>query len=152
MQFVWRLPRSLRRDGIQESMSWTGVCLVCNCRILDASFHSVNLVPCPAPVTVADLPLGLVCVDDFHAEAFQDSRIGPWRPGHIDRHAPDGAPGLDTWDGDSLRSLDLQSKTLLCVRSLIAWVPLISPCFCCRPGWLTFPRMMCRLIGVLSLT
>ena len=27
-------------------------------RIVDASFHSVNLVPCPAPVTVGDLPPG----------------------------------------------------------------------------------------------
>ena len=47
-------------------------------------------------------------------KAFQDSRIGPWRPGHIDRYAPAGAPGLDAWDGDSLRLLDLQSRTLLC--------------------------------------
>ena len=81
---------------------------------MDAFFHSVNLVPSPAPVSVGDLPPGLVSVDDFHAETFQDSRIGPWRPGHIDRYAPAGAPGLDAWDGDSLRSLDLQSKTLLC--------------------------------------
>ena len=59
--------------------------------------------------------LGLVGVDDFHAEkTFQDSRIGPWRPGHIDRYAPAGAPGLDAWDGDSLHSMNLQSKTLLC--------------------------------------
>ena len=64
-------------------------------RIVDASFHSVNLVPCPAPVTVGDLPLGLVSVDDFHAETIQDSRIGPWRPGHNDRCALAGAPGLD---------------------------------------------------------
>ena len=70
-------------------------------RIVDASCHSVNLVPCPAPVTVGDLPFALVSVDDFHAEMFQDSRTV-------------GAPGLDAWDGDSLRSLDLQSKTLLC--------------------------------------
>ena len=83
-------------------------------RIVDASFHSVNLVPCPAPVTAGDLPPGLVSVDDFHAETFQDSRIGPWRPGHVDRCAPAEAPGLDAWDGDSLRSLDRQSKTLLC--------------------------------------
>ena len=54
-------------------------------RIADASVHSVNLVPCPAPVVVGDLPPGLVCVDDFRAETCQDSRIGPWRPGHIDR-------------------------------------------------------------------
>ena len=79
-------------------------------RIVDASFHSVNLVPCPAPVIVGDLPPGLVSVDDFHAETFQDSRTGPWRPGHIDRYAPAGAPGLDAWDGDSLRSLNLQSE------------------------------------------
>ena len=56
----------------------------------------------------------MVSVDDFHAETFQDSRIGPWRPGHIDRYVPAGAPGLDAWDGGSLRSLDLQSKILLC--------------------------------------
>ena len=56
-----------------------------------------------APVAVGDLPPGLVSVDDFHTETFQDSRIGPWRPGH-----------LDAWDGDSLRSLDLQSKIMLC--------------------------------------
>ena len=54
-------------------------------RIVNASFHSVNLAPCPAPVTVGDLPPGLVSVDDFHAETFQDSRIGHWLPGHIDR-------------------------------------------------------------------
>ena len=83
-------------------------------RIAGASYHSVNLVPCPAPAAVGDLPPGLISVDDFHAETFQDSRIGPWRPGHIDRYAPAGAPGLDAWDGDSLLSLDLQSKTLLC--------------------------------------
>ena len=83
-------------------------------RIVDASFHSVNLVPCPAPVSVGDLSPGLVSVDDFHAETFQDSGIGPWRHGHIDRYAPAGAPGLDAWDGDSLRSLDVQSKILLC--------------------------------------
>ena len=70
-------------------------------QIVHASFHSVNLVPCPAPVIVGDLPSGLVSVDDFHAETFQDSRIG-------------GAPSLDAWDGDSLRSLDLQSKTPHC--------------------------------------
>ena len=35
-------------------------------------------------------------------------------PGHINRYAPDCAPGHDAWDGDSLRSLDFQSKTLLC--------------------------------------
>ena len=35
----------------------------------------MNLVPSPAPVTVGDLPPGLVSVDDFHAETFQDSRI-----------------------------------------------------------------------------
>ena len=80
-------------------------------RIVGASFHSVNLVPCPAPVTVGDLPPGLVSVDDFHAETFQDSRIGVWRPGHIDHNANAGAPCLDAWDGDSLHSLDLQSKT-----------------------------------------
>ena len=50
----------------------------------------------------------------FHAETFQDSRIDQWRPGHIDRYAPASAPGLDAWDGDSLRSLDLHSKTVLC--------------------------------------
>ena len=83
-------------------------------RMVDASFHSVNLVPCPAPVTVGDLPPGLVSVEDLHAETFQDSRIGPWRPGHIDRYAPAGAPGIDAWAGDSLRALDLQSKALLC--------------------------------------
>ena len=83
-------------------------------RIVDASFHPVNLVPCPAPVIVGDVPPGLVSVNDFHAETFQDSRIGPRRPGLIDRYVPAGAPGLDAWDGDSLRSLDLQSKTLLC--------------------------------------
>ena len=83
-------------------------------RIADAYSHSVNLVPCPAPVTVGYLPPGLVSVDDFHAETFQDLRIGPWRPGHIDRYALAGAPGLDAWDGDSLRSLDLQSKTMFC--------------------------------------
>ena len=97
-------------------MSWTGIRQECNCRALrmHASFQSVNLVPCPAPVTVGDLPPGLVSVDDFHAETFQDSRIGPWRPCHIDRYAPAGAPGLDAWDGNSLRSLDLQSKALHC--------------------------------------
>ena len=83
-------------------------------RIVDASFHSVNLVPCPAPVPVGVLPPELVSVDDFYAETFQDSRIAPRRPGPIDRYAPPGVPGLDAWDGDSLRSLDLQSKTLLC--------------------------------------
>ena len=83
-------------------------------RMVDASFHSVNLVPCPAPVTFGDLPPVLASVDGFHAETFQDSRIGPWRPRRIDRYALAGAPGLDAWDGDSLRSLDLQSKTLLC--------------------------------------
>ena len=83
-------------------------------RIVDASFHSVNLVPCLAPVTVGDLPPGLVSVHDFHAETFHGSRIGPWRPGHIDRYAPADAPGLDAWDRDTLRSLDLQSETLLC--------------------------------------
>ena len=57
-------------------------------RIVDASFHSANLVPCPAPVTVGDLPPELVSVDDFHAETFQDSRVGP---GHIHRHAPAAA-------------------------------------------------------------
>ena len=46
-------------------------------RIADAS--------CPASVTVGDLPHGLVSVDDFHPETFQDSRLGPWRPGHLDR-------------------------------------------------------------------
>ena len=74
----------------------------------------MNLVPCPAPVTAGDLPSGLVSVDDFHAETFQDSRVGPWWPGHIDRYARAGAPGLDAWDGDSLRSLELHSKTLPC--------------------------------------
>ena len=91
-------------------MSWTGICLVCNCREL---WLRRFLVPCPAPVTVGELPPGLVSVDDFHAETFHD--------------APDGAPGLDASDGDSLRS---------CFAiSLIARVLLISPSFCCRPGW-----------------
>ena len=31
---IWQLPRSLRQDGILELMSWTGICLVCNCREL----------------------------------------------------------------------------------------------------------------------
>ena len=120
-------------------------------RIVDASFHSVNLVPCPAPVTVGDLPPGLVSVDDFHAETFQDSRIGPWRPGHIDRYAPDGAPGLDAWDG-TLFVLWTCILRPCFVSSLIAWIFLISPSFCCRPGWLAFPRMMGRLTGVRSLS
>ena len=121
-------------------------------RIVDASFHSLNLVPCPAPVTVGDLPSGLVSVDDFRAEAFQDSRIGPWRPGHIDRYVHAGAPGLDAWDGDSLHALDFQSKILLSELPLIAWVLLISRSFCCRPGWLEFSRMVGRLIGARSLS
>ena len=77
-------------------------------------FHFENLASYPTPVTVGDLPPGLVNVDEFHAEAFEDIRIGPWRPGHIARYAPAGAPGLEAWDGESLRSLDLHSKTLLC--------------------------------------
>ena len=40
-------------------------------RIVNASFHYVNLVPYPAPVSVGDLLPGLVCVDDFHTETFQ---------------------------------------------------------------------------------
>ena len=111
---MWRLLRGSRRDGNtgfnELDRDLLGVQLS---RIVDASFHSVNLVPCPALVTVGDLPPGLASVDDFHAEA-QDSRIGPWRPGHIDRNAPAAAPGLDAWDGDSLRSLDLHSEILLC--------------------------------------
>ena len=34
-------------------------------RIVDASYRSVNFVPCPALVTVGDLLPGLVSVDDF---------------------------------------------------------------------------------------
>ena len=107
----------------------------------------MNFVPCPAPVTVGDLPPVLVSVDDFDAETFQDSRLGPWRPGRIDRYAPAGAPGLDAWEGDSLRSLDLYF-----VSHLIAWILLISTSFFCRPGWLELPRMMGRLTGVRSLS
>ena len=62
-------------------------------RIANTSFQTVNLGPYPAPATVGDLPPRLASVDEFHAEAFQDSRIGPWRPGHIDRFSPAGAPG-----------------------------------------------------------
>ena len=107
-------------------------------RIVDASFHSVNLVPCPAPVNVGDLPPGLVSVDDFHAETLQDSRIG-------------GAPGLDAWDGDSLRSLDLQSKTLLC-ELLDRLDTSVFTKFLLQAGWLEFPRMMGRLTGARSLS
>ena len=78
-------------------------------RIVDASVPSVNLVPCPAPVIVGDLPPGLVSVDDFHAETFQDSRIGPWRPGHIHRYAPAGAPGLDVWGCHELHLENVES-------------------------------------------
>ena len=109
-------------------------------RVLDASVRSVNLVPYPAPVTVGDQPPGLVSVDDFHAETSQDSRIG--------------RGGLVTL----IATLVLVRQVLtlgmgtLCVRwtcslrpcfvsSLIGWVLLISPSFCCRPGWLVFPRM-----------
>ena len=112
---IWQLPKGLARrwstraDELDRDLPDVQLS-----RIVDASFHSVNLVRCPAPVTVGDLPPGLVSVDDFRAEAFHDSRIGPWRPGHIDRYAPAGAPGLDAWDGDSLRALDFQSKILLC--------------------------------------
>ena len=85
-------------------------------RIVDASFLSVNLVPCLAPVTVGDLPLGLVSVDDFHAETFQDSRIGPWRPRHIDRYAPcwRTRPRRLGWRFSAFIGFALQSKTLLC--------------------------------------
>ena len=96
------LATAMRRNEIQ-GFAWCAIVANCGC-----------VFSCPAPVTVGVLPPGLVSVDDFHAETFQDSRIGLWRPGHIDRHAPAGAPGLDAWDGEPLRSLDLQSKTLLC--------------------------------------
>ena len=82
-------------------------------RIADAFLNSVNLVPHLDSVTVGDLPPGLASVDEFHADALQDSRVSPWR-GHVDRYAPAGATGLDAWDGDTLCSLDLDSKTLLC--------------------------------------
>ena len=107
-------------------------------RIVGASFQSMNLVPCPASVNVGDLPSGLVSVDDFHAETFQDSRIGLWRPGHIDRYAPAGAPGLDAWDGDSLRSLDLHSLRLLLCELLD------------RLGTSDFPKFLleARVVGI----
>ena len=43
-------------------------------------FHSVNLVPCPAPVTVGDLPPGLVSVDDFHESisGFSNWPVAAW--------------------------------------------------------------------------
>ena len=54
------------KTGVDElDRDLTGVQLS---RIVDASLHSVNLVPCLAPVIVGDLPPGLVSVDDFHAE------------------------------------------------------------------------------------
>ena len=70
VQFIWRLQRSLRRDGIQELVSWDSLGVQLS-RFADASFHSVNLVRCSAPVTVGDLPPGLACVDDFHNESFR---------------------------------------------------------------------------------
>ena len=95
-------------------------------RIADASFHSVNLVPCPASVTVGDLPPGLVSVDDFNAETSQDSRIGPWWHGHIDRCAPAGAPGATLGMGTPCVRWTCSLRPCF-VSSLIAWVILISP-------------------------
>ena len=36
----------------------------------------------------------------------------------------------------------LPCSLIPCFVSSLIWVPLISPSFCCRPGWLAFPRMM----------
>ena len=91
-------------------------------RIADASFQSVNHVPYPVPVAVGDLPPRLASVDEFHAEAFQDSRIGPWRPGHIDQCTWVSSLGLGT-----LFVLWTWILRPCFVSSLIAWALLSSP-------------------------
>ena len=105
-------------------------------RIVDASFQSVNLVLCRR----------------FSCETFQDSK----------KLARGGLVTLIATLLLGRQALVLGMGTLCVhwtwiprlnfVSSLIAWVLLISPSFCCRPGWLESPRMMGRLIDDRSLS
>ena len=120
-------------------------------RIVNASFHSVNLVPCPAPVTVETFLLGWSVSTIFTLKRFRilELAIGC----------------LVTLIATSLlvHLVSTLGMGILCVlwtcrlrlhfvSSLIARILLISPSFCCRPGWLVFPRMMGRQTDVRSLS
>ena len=83
-------------------------------RIVDASFSlcescSVSCsCHCWRPPSWAGQCRRFSCCD---VSGFSKRPVAAWSH---DRYAPSGSPGLDAWEGDFLRSLDLQSKKLLC--------------------------------------
>ena len=125
---------------------------MCNCRELWVRlFHSVNLVPCPAPVTVGDLPSGCSVSTIFMLKHFRILELARGclvtliATPLLERQTLMLVMGILCGNWTS-------SLTFYFVSTLITWIVLISPSFCCRRGWSVLPRMMGRLIGVRSLS